>query len=353
MKPGLRLTLAAACCFASVLMAEEMDLVGSFIDRMGWWHGAPDYRRLAPIVAYGLVTANDPVGPESMAVRLPGMRLQRRRVTFRLEGALRGDPGKVDSEVRFDYYAAAHPYAWRYHKQMFEAEVGRRYLFYLFEDEIAGQSGYSPEPSGQLRSIGDVGPFSRRIEAGRQGPYSQTADTSNETFEKRFAELFLRPGYGIDVDAFVHNLGSNVAYVLSGVGTLRAHELLRGLLLRPEYSIRKEACVQLMTYYDGQTECYRMLKNEGLLSAWDKKRLEDRYQRSIARDARLLRIYEDPAQLSCLSASMFRSCAEDFATLTILLKHPNAKLRGLACTAVRRYFPYTDAAEQCVLAAKP
>lgn len=355
MKPGLRLTLAAACCcFACVLLAEEKDLAGSFIDRMGWWGESPDFRRIAPIVAYGLVTANDPVGSESMAVRLPGMRLQRRRVTFRLEGALRGDPGKVNAEVRFDYYAAAHPDAWRYHKQMFEAEVGQRYLFYLFEDQIAGPPGYSPERSGQLRSIGDVGPFMRRIYAGRQAAYTEAEETVRaQLFDKRFAELFLKPGDGLEAEAFVHSLGSNLSYVLSSTGSVHAYQLLRNLLLRSEYSIRKEARVQLMKHYDGQTGCYETLRNEALLSAWDKKRLEEQYRNSIARDARLLRIYEDPAQLPCLSGAMFRSCEEDFATLTILLQHPNAKLRGLACTAVKRYFAYTDTAEQCVLPAKP
>jgi hypothetical protein len=313
-----------------------------------------DFRRFAPIVAHGKVVANDPLGSAVVAARIPGMKLQRRRVTFRVEGVLRGQLRSFGQLVNFEFYEAADKRAWRYHSKTFEAEVGERYLFFLFEEDddsakpIAGETKHS----GGLRAIGDVGPFSKLIAAGLQGGSRDSNESATETaFEQRVAYLLLRPGDEANERLFVEQLAENVTYVRSLAGSLITFNLLRDLLKRSEPAIRKEACAELMDKFPGQGECLTFLQKDSIFVNDDDVRFGLLVKKSLRVDGSLLQRLKDPAKLWCTSV-LTTPCKDDYEELVILTMHSQRRIRELACLATKRFFPHSEMPPGCASHAK-
>ena len=191
----LRQAIVCALVTGSLLPAQA-DLYGSLIDQAGVTVPLRrlDYRLVAPIVVLGRVESNRPVGQPKSAERAPELMLQMRTVKLVLEAVLRAKSEPSPLPAEFDYYAVVDPHAPRsFHKTLFEAVEGRRYIFFLYRE------------GKKLRSIGDAGPYSIPVHSGEHTEYGGLPPEEKH-FGERFATILLRPGARLDEAEFSANL---------------------------------------------------------------------------------------------------------------------------------------------------
>ncbi len=291
-----------------------------------------DYREIAPIIVLGRVTGNQAVGSPSQAIRDQSVKLQRRRITVERELQVRGSKTEAIAEsFHFEYFAAVDsrtPLA--YARSLFQADVGHRYLFFLYRDE-----------SG-LRSIGDVGDYSVRVYAGATRDVTPREKGDSEGL----AHILLRVHDGANPSEFSAHLRESYSVAAQYTSRLVLRRLLRELLAHSEGGIRREACLLLSDRFRGQEGCIRTEFIAAHKGDQDVSYYHELLRKAAASDERLANALTDPARLEFfadLSGRLTRALEE----LVLLLDHPNSKIRVMACDAVQRYFPLSDWARSC------
>ena len=221
-----------------------VDTLGSAIDQAG----VPDIRQFAPIVVVASVLENTVVAKGAPAARLPKVLLDLHLVRCRLENLLRGQiDGSDGSEFTFYYFADTEfPY---FYKRQFSASRGRRYIFFLNNE------------NGVLRSIGDAGPYSLEVLSGTHPAYR-----AGENLGAAVADILFKLGTDYDAKTLAGELSYAYLYTQLAVADLwgsRIHntQLIRVLLGEPE-PIRGRACQVLAARYEGQYDCLYKLRDD-------------------------------------------------------------------------------------------
>ena len=333
--PLVLLALTAACGSKQQLPTLP-DLLGAAIaggalDRdITSWNELADPRDLVPIIVAGVVQENRVVAKRIEARRYKNVFLDLHEVRCQRENSLKGEV--AGNEFTFFYYAdrryldKQNPPVYR---RMFQADAGRRYIFFLTRD------------AGVLRSIGDVGNYSIPVQSGKHDEGSvQSSDAG-----KRIAEILLTRGHGADPTVMSNALGraSRAADVWGS--RLHTATLLRGLLSSGE-PLRSTACSVLIENFNGQYDCLEAI-------AKDPSEPEDNRRgalKTLEEKSELRRLFgedlKDPAALTFqeFADDSRHRLREEFETL--LLNETDRIQHRRACQALSRYFPW-DAEPQC------
>lgn len=321
---GVLLLLGPAACRRQRWPA-MIDTLGTPIDAMSLrtWQHWRDFERLAPIIVGGVVIADQIVARHVESVRCPGVYLDLHTVKVKVENNIRGD--LVGSEVAFHYFSDGRYLGSRaspYHKRLFRAESGGRFVFFLTREREV------------LRSVGDVGDYSIRIYTGVHSQASLAGDPPGT----RLSRMLLEPGEGVDLEAMASQLldYNEIASVWSS--RPQAVELLRKLTHLPE-PIRSAACGVLTASYYGQYDCLEDIASDKDESSANRQIAEAELENQREVTDRVIRDLRDPARLGYqdFGWDSRRRLLEEFE---VLLFTRNRQLFTEACTALRRYFPY-------------
>jgi hypothetical protein len=280
----------------------------------------------APIVVVAAVLKNEPVGLPVQAQRYIGLMLQLHRVSCRLENLIKGDPPHAE----FDFFYFADPEVAqsvpnpKYNRaHMFRAEPGDRYIFFLLRQRE------------MLRSVGDVGSFSVRVDSGRHPQRPElTAGRPEDTGEvgRIISDILLTPGQDLDPQGFAMAIPNARKWSIAFGSQLHTVDLLKGLLTLP-VPIRTAACDELAQHYPSQYGCLADIHADSTNSEDTRQWAFRRLAYFEQQDARLEEQLLDPAALT------YDSMAANLEELEIILGSPNPRIRTLACAALERYFP--------------
>lgn len=299
-----------------------VDTLGTLIDNghFSYWN---DPRKLAPFIIVASVDENRVVAKHVEAARYAGLYLDLHQVRCKRENSLRGS--LPDPEVTFYYFADG-----RYpdskpnprYKQLFKADPGRRYLFFLTRDRDV------------LRSIGDVGDYSIPVATGTR----PEATTQDEDIGKRISEILLTPAKGADFDMMAGMVSaySRIADVWDS--RLHAVQLLRRLTALSE-PIRSQACGVLVESYYGQEDCLSEIVEDARESVENRQTASRLLKEKNTHLQRVIASLKDPASQAYLdyAGDSRRRIREELQTL---LFSSNPTLRERTCTALKRYYPY-------------
>jgi hypothetical protein len=327
---ALYCVLLQGLCLAETTV-DLQDLLGSAVDT-----GAGDlgFVTAAPVVVVATVTSNEPVGLPIEARRVPGVFLQLRRIGCHLENVLRG-PGPGDSFASY-YFADAklaggipNPI----HRLLFDARRGRRYILFLSRER------------GVLRSIGDVGSYTVPVLSGAHPSYVPTPDDPFSTGLRRaIADILLTPGQGFEPSEF----SQDIAYarlIADQLGSRPYTVQLLSNLLTQMGPIRVAACFELAHSYYGHYGCLAELKEDSTLAPEIRRHAAEVLEEQIRSDGVLKRTLLDPATLDFGKMLRPDSRRANMEELQLILADPDPEVRKLACTALKRYFPYEQASE--------
>jgi len=309
----LSLLLISNCYAASA--PPLIDTLGSAMDQTEVVF-SPDLRQFAPIVLVGFVHENRVVESRP-AARAPGVVLDLHLVRTSLEVPIRG---RLNSrEVEFYYFVQSpqSPQPNARYKRLFEAEQGRRYIFFLCEE------------NGVLRSVGDVGEYSVPVLSGTHSGYHPDASNPGDTV----ADILLTLGSGASPEAFARSLRSSS--IVSDAWGSRPHtvRLLRKLLTNAG-PIRESACIVLTTRYNGQHDCEYGVDRSG-------QREESSFRAYLqdARDARLLAALRSTGSLDLPIIGTPDSRKRMREELQSIAGSENPALRGASCAVLAKYYP--------------
>src|SRR5580692_3229790 len=141
----------------SAQVPQFQDLLGSIVD-----FDQVYFPTVSPFIVVATISSNETVGAPTEAARFPGVALQLHRVTCTPESVLRGPA--PEKPLMFYYFADAHSASAQpnpIHRQLFQAETGRRYMLFLTKEHAV------------YRSIGDVGRYTIPVFS---GAHPQTAE---------------------------------------------------------------------------------------------------------------------------------------------------------------------------------
>lgn len=316
------------------------DLVGSLIDTLP--HDQVAYLRVAPIVVLAVVLSNDVVGPPVESSGVPGVVVVPHRVKCNLEEVLRIDDGKaLTNEFDFVYFGLSDERAYNpYHRQLFRATAGERYLLLLIRQR------------NMIRSIGDVGNFTIPVYTGKHstaaaaGLAATRIQRAQDSFGARISSLLLTIGSLPQPEDLARRL-YQYRLISEGLGSrLQTFHLLRGLLTS-EPDIRAAACFELNESFTGQSSCLKEI-------AADTRRDDGTRAKASTMFGRVQRLEQlrlgdliDPAHLGFSPMMSPDSMSANYDELVILLGHPDARFRRSACAAIRRYYPRAPEVHHC------
>jgi hypothetical protein len=294
-----------------------VDTLGSAIDQTGVVF-EPDFRELAPIAAVAVVVQNEIVQLHRPADRFPAVSLDLHAVRCRSENLLKGHLNSED--FMFYYFAedASSPQHNPIYKRLFEAEPGKRYIFFLTKE------------NGVLRSIGDVGEYSVPVNSGQHRDFKVSSD-----FGRTLADILLRRGDGTNSAEFAFGLHASARLADKWGSRLYNSELLRELTLDSE-PIRAVACRQLAEYYNSQYECLYHLRDDPDETADVKQYAIDTISEELDRDKRIMATIFD---LTFPIIGQPDSRKRILEELQCLLTSPNQAVRRSACAALHTYYP--------------
>jgi hypothetical protein len=319
--PRAGMVVAVLAAHACGQIPELVDTLGSPVDQTEVLFD-PDLRQTAPVIAAAYVVDNAAVRRRVPAARMPGILLDLHRVHARVEVAIRGDVG---AELEFYYFVQADdsPGNNPRYRLMFEAEPGRRYIFFLCREGAA------------LRSVGDVGEYSLKIFSGAHRNYRPPAKDAATAVQ----DILLKRGEGSDPAALVYGLQFSVVAANRWGSRLHAIQLLRELLAEPE-PVRSAACDQLVFWYSGQYSCLYRIRDDPAEPEAARDHARAALAKQGPKDARLIEMLRDPAGLDFPVIGRADSRRAVLEELESLLDSPNALVREEACVALARYYPY-------------
>lgn len=315
------LLLLSSCSVQRTLPV--IDTLGSAIDLPG----VPDVRQFAPIVIVATVLENRVAVSGVPAARLPKVLLDLHLVRCRLENSLRGQIDGV--EVSFYYFADTEfPH---FYQRQFDASPGRRYIFFLNNE------------NGVLRSIGDAGPYSLEVLTGAHPGYR-----AGENLGLAIADILFTLGADYDSTTLAKDLSYAYLDARLGVADLwgsRLHniQLIRGLLGEPE-PIRSRACLVLAARYEGQYDCLYALMRDPNESSEVREKARTNLLQIEASEKALVERLRDPAILEFPGIGAPDSRKQILEELQSELGSPNSNVRRGACIALHRYYPHAEIA---------
>jgi hypothetical protein len=263
--------------------------------------------------------------------------VQPRRVECTVEEIIRDDERPIPTEkLSFSYFASSIGRYNPYHKFLFQAEPGHRYVFALIREGTV------------LRSIGDVGDYSVPVYSGfhSQPSKSNLAGRRTSPAEEglRISQILLQPGPDFAPIEFSRSVAKYLL-ISEAIGAhLETYRLLRELLRRPESSVRVSTCFELSRFFPGQYECLEEIQGDASVDAPHRRLADERLIKAKEMDQSLLKNLRDPALLGTSILMKPDSLDRNYEQLQILLNHPILEFRSLACTAIRRYYPRRPAA---------
>lgn len=305
------------------------DLLGSLIDQLP--QGPTEYLKVAPVVVAATVLSNQETGRARNSLWTPNVLVVPHRVTCSLESVLRTDK-VVEKTFIFTYYAIADRGAYQpYHKFFFQAEQRQRYIFMLIRQK------------GSLRSIGDVGNYTIPLYGGEHNlMIAPMARDSANDFGKRIALFLLTLGPGYDAAkyaGYLHRYGPIAQAIGSSLENFRMLKELENAAA----PIKTSACFELNHYFWGQEACLRAIKDDPQQDESTRRIAADILDRAVEREKLLpgsLRDHEVPFSAATEADGSYQK-------LQILLEHPSAEIRQLACKTLRRDFRDSPAASNC------
>jgi hypothetical protein len=191
------------------------DLVGTLIDQVG--RQPEEYLRIAPIVIVAKVISNETTGPVKPSAWVPDVSVESHKVICELEEVIRSDDQHIPpGEVGFTYFGTP-PGAYNpYHKSVFQAEPGHRYLFALMRQGL------------ELRSVGEVGNYSVSIYSGSHKLPGGTPNPMKSG--ERIGRILLQPGDGFEPAEFSRSIARYLLIAEALGSHLETYNLLRNLL---------------------------------------------------------------------------------------------------------------------------
>jgi hypothetical protein len=317
-------------------LGQTGDLVGSLIDQAGRY--PEEYLRLSPIIIAATVISNEETGRLRPSIWLPDMRVQPHKVVCQVEEVIRLDNKPLPAgELDFLFFATELNAYNPFHKVPFQAVPGRRYLFALIR-----------QGSG-LRSIGDVGDYSVGVYSGFHPPTTRVngkslSESSQAEIGNRISQILLQRGDGLDPAEFSLNLAKYILIAEALSSHLQTYNLLHTLLRDShEPSVQASACFELNRYFPGQYECLERLQYEERQDTQARLKARERLEEARRVDEELLKSLRDPAWLGTSNLLKPDSREQNYEQLQILLGHPKALFRNLACAALQRYYPHRPA----------
>jgi hypothetical protein len=193
-----------------------------------------------------------------------------------------------------------------------------------------------------LRSIGDVGDYSIRVESGRHPEFVKPSDDLG----RAVADILLKKGVDSNIEFFPRSLWAAVRLANSWGSRLYNMRLLRDLLVEPE-PVRKAACSALVELFYEQYECLSGIRDDPEEPDSNKDYARYMLEREEQRRAGLIQQLRDPADLRFTKMEEPDSREGIFEELQGLLFSPNIDVRKSACTALKRYYPHEKT--QCPL----
>jgi hypothetical protein len=302
-----------------------VDTLASAIDSGS--HSDLDFQKLAPVLVVASVEENRVIHKHVEAVRCPGVFLDLHSIKCLRENVLRGTVG--GPEFTFYYFADGRYYDAvpnPLHKKLFQAEVGRRYLFFLTVEK------------GLLRSVGDVGDYSIEIATGAHSAGS----LRNSDLGWSVAELLLRPGDGPDLGLLAHRLFYyRLTADLWGF-PLHTVQLLRDLVSLQE-PVRSAACSELVLGYHGLDDCLQVIIGDSNETAEMRNQAIGLQAKAANERKGLLQELKDPARLQFPNTLDPDSRRRHRELLQSMLLSKDLLVRREACAALKRYYPHSGA----------
>lgn len=313
------------CATAQVQAPQLQDLLGSLVD-----FDQVYFPTVSPFIVVATISSNEPVGTPTEAARFPGVALQLRRVTCMPENVLRGPV--PEKPLIFYYFADVHSTSAQrnpIHRQLFQAEIGGRYMLFLTKEHAV------------YRSIGDVGRYTISVFSGAH-PQGAENDEPSGIFNYRLgaaiADVLLTPGVQFEPDKFAAKI-YEARLTADRLGSMLHTVSLLKNLLKQVPSVRAAACLELAHSYYGQYGCLYDLQSDVDQPDQIRKQAATQLQDQIRLNGILRKQLADPAHLGFGILLRPDSLNSNLEELQLMLSHPEPDLRRLACGAIKRYFP--------------
>ncbi len=209
----------------------------------------------APLILAGRVMANRSVGPIKPSRRFPTVPVALREVDLEVEIVLRSHltHKPVPSRTNIYYYSqevAPGMEGNPFHKLLYEAVPGRRYVFFLLCER------------GLLRSIGDVGQYSIEIRSGRHSAEEINRHCGGSpSLSCQLPWLLLTPGEDMDARHFAAGL-SQARVFADMVGSRKRTLGLLEKLPGSDLHVDAESCHELVRMYYGKWRCLERLRDD-------------------------------------------------------------------------------------------